>query len=97
MWLLAQAGKENAGVISSRGGETEGWVDMLAVLEDFRGRGIGGALLESAFHVFRAHGYGQVALNVDSDNPTGATNFYEAHGMHVRRRWDVYNRKISTG
>lgn len=97
MWLLAQARGQNAGVLAGRGWTTEAWVDMLAVLEDFRGRGIGGALLERAFQMFRARGYGQVALNVDSDNPTGATSFYEAHGMHVRRRWDVFHRQIAAG
>jgi mycothiol synthase len=97
LWLLAQAEGENAGILAGRGWETEAWVDMLGVLEQFRGRGIGGALLRRAFELFGAAGYGRVALNVDSDNPTGATSFYEAHGMHVRRRWDVFHRQIAAG
>jgi mycothiol synthase len=96
-WLLAKADDENAGVLAGRGWATEGWVDTLAVLEEFRGRGVGGALLQRAFEIFRSNGYGRVALNVDSGNPTGATSFYEAQGMHVRRRWDVFNRQIAAG
>jgi mycothiol synthase len=84
-----------AGILIGRGWTQEAWVDSLGVLEEFRGRGIGGALLERAFRGFRDSGYGKVALNVDSDNPTGATHFYEANGMHVRRHWVVFNKPLA--
>ena len=93
MWLLAQCDGQEAGILMGRGGTKEAWVASLAVLEEFRGRGIGGALLQHSFHVFREHGYGGVALNVDSDNPTGATKLYVAQGMRVRRRWLVYDKE----
>ncbi|HEX3327245.1 MAG TPA: GNAT family N-acetyltransferase [Actinomycetota bacterium] len=93
MWLLARCDGRDAGVLIGRGGTKEAWVASLAVLEEFRGRGIGGALLRHSFHVFQEHGYGGVALNVDSDNPTGATKLYEAQGMHMRRRWLVYDKE----
>jgi mycothiol synthase len=94
MWLLAECDGREAGMLVGRGGDKEAWVASLGVLEEFRGRGIGGALLQHVFHVFKEHGYSQVALNVDSGNPTGATRLYEAQGMHVRRRWLVYDKAL---
>jgi mycothiol synthase len=93
--FLAEYEGQAAGVLMGRGWSAEAWVDSLAVLEGFRGRGIGGALLERAFRGFRDRGYRQVALNVDSANPTGATRLYEAHGMHVRRHWVVFNKPLA--
>jgi hypothetical protein len=82
-------------MLIGRGWTVEAWVDSLGVLEEFRGRGIGGALLDRALRGFRDSGYKQVALNVDSANPTGATRLYEAHGMHVRRHWVVFNKPLA--
>jgi ribosomal protein S18 acetylase RimI-like enzyme len=92
MWFLAECDGREAGIVAGRRGDKDAWVASLGVLEEFRGRGIGGALLRHVFHVFREHGYASVALNVDSDNPTGATRLYEAQGMRVRRRWAVYDK-----
>ena len=92
MWLLARCDGRDAGMVTGRGGTTEGWVATLAVLEEFRARGIGGALLQHVFRVFKEQGYGRAALNVDSNNPTGATKLYEGQGMRVRRRWLVFDK-----
>jgi mycothiol synthase len=94
MWLIAECDGREAGVLVGRGWDKEAWVSSLGVREEFRGRGIGGALLQHVFHVFKEHGYDGVALNVDSDNPTGATRLYEAQGMRVRRRWLVYDKAL---
>ncbi|MEA2509397.1 MAG: mycothiol synthase [Actinomycetota bacterium] len=92
--FLAEHQGRPAGMLIGRGWTVEAWVDSLGVLEKFRGHGIGGALLEQAFRVFQETGYRQVALNVDSANPTGAKRFYEGHGMHVRRHWVVLNKPL---
>jgi mycothiol synthase len=92
--FLAEFEGRPAGMLIGRGWTVEAWVDALAVLEEFRGRGIGGALLDRAFRGFRDSGYRQVALNVDAANPTGATRLYEAHGMHVRRHWVVFDKPL---
>jgi mycothiol synthase len=93
--FLAEYKGRPAGMLIGRGWAEEAWVDSLGVLEEFRGRGIGGALLERAFRGFRESGYDQVALNVDSANPTGATRFYAAHGMSLRRHWVVFNKPLA--
>jgi mycothiol synthase len=71
-----------------------GWVDMLAVLPGWRGRGIGAALLRAAFVRFRERGLLRAMLNVDSENEAGAVGVYQQVGMRVRRRWDLYEKEI---
>jgi mycothiol synthase len=67
--------------------EGRGQVSALAVREAWRRRGIAEALLRAGFAMFRARGIVNVRLNVDRDNPTGATRLYERAGMRLRRRW----------
>jgi mycothiol synthase len=61
-----------------------GWVDALGVLPSHRRRGIGDALLRTAFAEFWRRGERRVALSVRADNPTGATRLYERAGMKVK-------------
>ena len=36
-----------------------------------------------------------VGVQVDSQNPTGATRLYERAGMHVLDTWDVYEKGVT--
>ena len=67
----------------------EGWVDQLAVLPVAWGRGIGGALLQSAFARFRARGLAVAALSTDSR--TGALGLYQHVGMAVTESFTRYS------
>jgi mycothiol synthase len=83
--LVAEAGGELAGVALcdwKRNGDW-GWVQTLGVRPAWRRRGIGEALLRSAFAEFFRRGERTVALQVDAQSPTGATRLYERVGMHV--------------
>jgi ribosomal protein S18 acetylase RimI-like enzyme len=54
----------------------------IAVLSDYRGRGIGGALIDALLQRARASGFTAVCLSVREDNP--ATRLYRRHGfVHV--------------
>lgn len=64
-----------------------GWVGSLGVREQWRGRGLGYALLQRSFARFWELGERRVALGVDTQNPTGATRLYERAGMS--RRWQA--------
>jgi GNAT superfamily N-acetyltransferase len=55
-------------------------LDELYVRPDFRGRGIGTALLARAFALLRERGTGLFEVNVDEDD-SGARRFYERHGF----------------
>jgi ribosomal protein S18 acetylase RimI-like enzyme len=86
LWLLAWDGEELAGFSLNYpqriGDQTLGWVGTLGVRAPWRRRGLGGALLRSAFNALYDRGLRRVGLGVDSENPTGALGLYEGAGMH---------------
>jgi mycothiol synthase len=61
-----------------------GYVDGVAVLREYRGKGLAENGLRHAFHVLYAHGKSTVTLWVDADSLTGALRLYEKVGMHVQ-------------
>ncbi len=79
------------GMMTQAGGD----IETLGVLSAWRGRGIGLALLRSAFDGFARRGVLDVALDVDSQNATGAVALYERAGMHVTRQFDVYSKRYA--
>ena len=92
LWLLAtDAGRPVGALTASAWGE-RAWIEYLGVVPAARGRGIGASLLRHAFEVFVARGIHHAILNVDAENPTGATALYERVGMRVVDRWDVWER-----
>jgi mycothiol synthase len=92
LWLLATAGGQPVGALTGHVWGDRGWVDYLGVLAPGRGRGIGVGLLCSSFGIFAGRGVRRVALNVDAENPTGATALYERVGMRIINRWDIWER-----
>jgi mycothiol synthase len=92
LWLLATEGGKPVGALTGSVAGDRGWVDQLGVLSPWRGRGIAGALLRRSFATFARRGLRQVLLNVDAENPTGATKLYERVGMRVVNRWDWWER-----
>ncbi len=74
--------------------EAVGYVDILAVDPRHQGRGVGTALLASAFAAFARAGLSEAQLGVASDNPL-ALRVYERAGMTVRFRFDIYERPVA--
>ena len=60
---------------------TSAFIKDLVVLPEARRRGIGEALLVTAFWEFQRRGEKQVDLKVQTDNPTGAVRLYKKLGM----------------
>ena len=89
LWLLA---KDAEGPVGALAAGDHGWVGEVGVLRSHRGRGIAAALLRRSFATFAERGVGRVLLNVDAENPTGATALYERVGMRVIKRWDLWER-----
>ena len=73
-------------------GEDVGWVHILAVAPEYQGRGLGTAMLYSAFAAFAEAGLREARLGVASYNDRGH-RFYERAGMAVRYQFDVYERR----
>jgi len=106
LWFLAMAedleGKEViAGFCLNRKHSYEdtsvGWVSSLGVLRPWRQRGIGLAMLRHAFGDYYRRGFRKVGLGVDAENLTGALNLYKKAGMHVHRRFDLYEKELRPG
>lgn len=85
LWTLAWAGDELAGFalayFQHGADETLGWVGTLGVRERWRRRGLGEALLRTAFAKLADRGLRRVGLGVDAENVTGALRLYERAGM----------------
>jgi mycothiol synthase len=90
LWLLATAEGEPAGALTASVSGGRGWVDEIGVLSTFRGRGIAAALLRRSFAAFARRGVPWAMVNVDAENPTGATALYERVGMRAVWRWDLW-------
>lgn len=94
---LAIEAEQIVGACLGRIVEGTGWIDIVAVRQPWRGRGIGRALLTRSFAAFADRGLVRVLLNVDSDNSTGATRLYESVGMRVRRSFHVFEKRPDAG
>ncbi len=73
--------------------ESTGFIDILAVHPDHQGRGLGSALLRSAFSACTAAGLEHAKLGVASDNPR-ARRLYEREGMQPLFQFDTYERAM---
>jgi mycothiol synthase len=92
MVFIAVEREEIVGGVITTSAPDAAWVRELAVRPAWRDRGIGTALLSSAFADLSRRGVAEVRLNVDAENQTGATRLYERAGMTVRREWLVYEK-----
>ena len=92
LWLIAKDGPTIVGALTADISGDRGWVGEIGVVAAHRGRGIAGALLRRSFATLADRGIGRVMLNVDAENPTGATALYEGVGMRIIKRWDLWER-----
>ena len=79
-WLAHVDGVPAAGLIATTV-PAGGYVDTLGTLLEFRGSGLGRALLLTSFAEFHSRGSRKVMLGVDADNHTGAVELYQSLGM----------------
>ncbi len=96
-WRLAFAGDRCVGLClgSKRyAAHRLGYVASLAVLRDYRGRGIARFLLHDAFARDASLGYAGTSLHCDATNPTGATALYESVGMLRDQRYTAWRTRL---
>jgi mycothiol synthase len=94
LWFVAEAEGRIVGAIVCPDYEDAGWIRMLAVARDWRGRGVGTALLLTAFAEFKRRGRRDSALVVDSWNRTGAKSLYERLGMRLERIHSRFEKEL---
>lgn len=95
---VAWRGERIAGFMTcTRTGPSTGRIDLLAVDQSERRRGLGTVLLLGGFASFAAAGLHEATLEVASDNPV-ALRLYERAGMSPRERIDVFEKpELGTG
>lgn len=81
LWWIAWDGDQVAGAVIVSATPLGGYVDELAVRRPWRRRGLGRALLLTAFTELRRRCLAVAYLGVDTLNPTGAMQLYASLGM----------------
>jgi GNAT superfamily N-acetyltransferase len=67
-------------------GRRDGWIDLVGTLDEWRRRGVAGALITTALHRYKEVGLTHAALVVDSDSLTGANRLYASMGFEPFKR-----------
>ena len=93
-WLVAWDGGEIAGEVLALRREHDMWIESVSVRKPWRGRGLALALLQRQFATLHGAGFDDVFLGVDAENATGAVQLYERAGMHIWRRFWVFERTV---
>jgi ribosomal protein S18 acetylase RimI-like enzyme len=99
LWWVGELDGEPAGALIASTQAAEDatlYVASLGTLPHARGRGVAHSLLGRAFAEAAARGWSRVMLNVDGENPTGATALYRSVGMDVEFAMSAWHRTVST-
>jgi mycothiol synthase len=67
-------------------GRSDGWIDNLGTVREWRGRGIASAFIVESLHAFAGVGFTHASIEVDSENPTGAARLYRSLGFEPVQR-----------
>jgi mycothiol synthase len=98
LWFLAWKGERLVGLLLANAEAEEdpalGYVGLLGVRREARGRGIGEALLRHSFVTFHRLGKRGAQLVVDSESSTGANRLYERVGMTAQPRFAFWDRAL---
>src|SRR5919201_2310666 len=94
LWTAVWDGDEIAATLIAERLAGGGWIGGLGVRRPWRRRGLGLALLLRAFGQLYERGERRVSLNVDTENPTGATRLYERAGMRVAHEEVLYEKEL---
>ncbi len=94
LWFLAIADNNIIGGAFCYNGMDDGWIWDLAVLDAWRRKGVGLALLHHAFNEFYRRGKRKIGLDVNAENPTGAIRLYHRAGMHIAQKYYTYTTSI---
>ena len=89
-WFLAVA---EGRIVAAALNWDEGYVKDLVVHPDWRGRGLGKALMLQTFGEFSRRGLPRVTLKTDSNNPTSAWRLYERVGMKTERTYEIFEKR----
>ncbi|MGD8758612.1 MAG: GNAT family N-acetyltransferase [Anaerolineales bacterium] len=102
LWKVAWDGGQVAGLVinfidpeeNQRFGRNRAYAEDVAVRRPWRRRGLARALLVQSLHELRLRGIGEVALGVDTENPTGALRLYQGVGFETIKRYTTLRKPL---
>ena len=74
-----------------------GWIDKVATLAEHRRKSVGNSLITHALNAYKNVGLSHGALDVDTENPTGAYGLYTSMGFTKFRSKVTYEKQIMMG
>ncbi|MEV0234797.1 GNAT family N-acetyltransferase [Nonomuraea sp. NPDC050786] len=96
--FVALAGGRAVGVLITHffeaRGKRQAWIQIIATVKEWRGKGVASALIGHALAAFRDQGYESAGLGVDAHNPTGAVRVYSRAGFEIAKRSTTYALRI---
>lgn len=105
LWVAARdtASNQVAGVVLSSIDEEENQeynrkrahMGPIGVRRPYRRKGLASALIARSLQVLKDSGMTEVALNADSENPTGALHLYEKMGFSTARQFATYSKPMN--
>lgn len=75
-------------------GDDLGWVNSIVILPEYRGQGLGRALLQASMRALFDAGFERAILTVDTGNQTGAAHLYESVGFRIDHQFIQHVRVI---
>ena len=103
LWQVAWKGDTLAGMIlnyiideeNARFNWKQGHTEYVFVREQFRGTGLGRALLAQSFRVLKEHGMDEATLGMEVENPHDPLRLYEGMGFKVTRHFTWYRKRLA--
>ena len=100
LWLVSEDGEDITGFCLGRHRDdkvhgTVGYVGDVGVRPQWRGRGLGFALLTRMLERFTSSGLPAAGLDVDAANLTGALRLYAKAGMQPRPNFTVWSKQLA--
>jgi GNAT superfamily N-acetyltransferase len=103
LWQIAWDGDQVAGQVRSfvnhqenaEQGRLRGYTEFISVGKPWRRRGLAYALIMRSLCVLKEHGMVEAALNVDTENVSGALRLYERCGFRPVQSGSVYRKLFS--
>lgn len=100
-WFVAEAEGQVVAVSlcedEFEGDRTQGYVATFGVRRAYRKQGLGQCLLLHSLREMQTLGLRAVGLHVDGSSLTGAVQLYERAGMHIKMRYDRFEKELRPG
>jgi len=103
LWQVAWHGDDVVGSVlnfidrdyNKKYNKKRGWTEEITTHREWRRKGIARALIIRSMHTHKALGMKEIALGVDTNNPTGALKLYTSLGYHKDKTMMTYRKEFT--